>query len=94
MRTPPTGSPATGSGRSPAKAIATLLATLLATLMATLMALSLMSPASAGARLQECVLVEIPEGATYVPAKRVGLGAGSILLTGPLTTSSPLYLDC
>lgn len=90
MRTPPTGSPATGSGRSPAKAVATLLATL----MATLMALSLMSPASAGARLQECVLVEIPEGATYVPAKRVGLGAGSILLTGPLTTSSPLYLDC
>lgn len=90
MRTPPTGSPATGSGRSPAKAVATLLATL----MATLMALSLMSPASAGARLQECVLVEIPEGATYVPATRVGLGAGSILLTGPLTTSSPLYLDC
>ena len=90
MRTPPTSSPATGSGRSPAKAVATLLATL----MATLMALSLMSPASAGARLQECVLVEIPEGATYVPAKRVGLGAGSILLTGPLTTSSPLYLDC
>ncbi|MET0473011.1 MAG: hypothetical protein ABW001_00090 [Mycobacterium sp.] len=86
MRTPPTSSPATGSGRSPAKAIATLLA--------TLMALSLLSPASAGARLQECVLVEIPEGATYVPAKRVGLGAGSILLTGPLTTSSPLYLDC